>query len=179
MTIQLSPNSLQGPIPGMSLTKEPGEYPWERPTQLTTVDEAVDFYEERLLDFSSEDSFLKAIDNGISIERLAEMIGVSGTMNGIHNLDVSILINPYIRELMRYVAESANVEYIDSYKEEEKKDKVPYRFVRQFIQDSLSEEGQESPMMEEEVPMQKGLMAKQSLPTMEVEEDVAEEEGVQ
>jgi len=100
-------------------------------------------------------------------------------MNGIHNLDVSILINPYLRELMRYVAESANVEYIDSYREEEKKDKVPYRFVRQFIQDSLSEESQESPMMEEEVPMQKGLMAKQSLPTMEVEEDVAKEEGVQ
>ena len=51
MTIQLSPDLLQGPIPGMSLTKEPGEYPWERPTQLTTVEEAVEYYTDRVLNF--------------------------------------------------------------------------------------------------------------------------------
>ena len=86
MTIQLSPDLLQGPIPGMSLTKEPGAYPWERPTQLTTVDEAVDFYAERLLNEKTEDSFLKAIDNAISgasgiLIQFPLYFGIMGIMN--------------------------------------------------------------------------------------------------
>tara|TARA_R100000664_G_C2759406_1_gene149147 strand:+ start:3213 stop:3779 length:567 start_codon:yes stop_codon:yes gene_type:complete len=188
MTIQLSPDLLQGPIPGMSLTKEPGEYPWERPTQLTTVEEAVEYYTDRVLNFETEDSLLKALDSGISIERLSEMLAVSSTMNGIHNLDVGILINPYIRELMRYVAEDADVTYIDSYKEEEQKNKVPYRFIRKYLEESLEEEQQQLPedasmMMQEETPVQKGLMARQPTPMMEEEvEELPQEmseEGVQ
>ena len=166
MTIQLSPDLLQGPIPGMSLTKEPGAYPWERPTQLTTVDEAVDFYAERLLNEKTEDSFLKAIDNGVSIDQLTEMLTVSGTMNGIHNLDVSILINPYVKELMRFVAESADIKYIDSYKQEQEKNRVPYRFVKKYLEEALEEEQhlipEEEVIMQDEMPIQKGLMARPS-----------------
>ena len=32
------------PIPGQSLTGEPKAYPWENPSQLTTVEEAVNAY---------------------------------------------------------------------------------------------------------------------------------------
>ena len=41
MAIELSPNVLQGPIPGMSLTKEPGSVPWENPSQLVTIEETL------------------------------------------------------------------------------------------------------------------------------------------
>ena len=36
------PDLLDAPIPGQSLTSEPGNYPWEQPPQLNTVDEAVE-----------------------------------------------------------------------------------------------------------------------------------------
>ena len=160
MTIQLSPDLLQGPIPGMSLTKEPGAYPWERPTQLTTVDEAVDFYAERLLNEKTEDSFLKAIDNGVSIEKLAEMLTVSATMNGVHNLDVSFLINPYVREVMKLIAEGAGQDYVDSYSELDSKKKVPYRLIKEMVQETLDEEGE---LIENQEPVAKGLMARPTI----------------
>ena len=72
MTVEISPEMMQGPIPGMSLTSEPGAYPWENPSQLTTVEEAVNYYSERILDMDAEDSLLEALDSGVSIEKMAE-----------------------------------------------------------------------------------------------------------
>ena len=111
--LKISPEMLQGPVPGMSLTSEPQQFPWEVPTQITTVEEAVEYYSERLMeDEDVEDALLMALDNGVSIERLAEMLTVSATMNGVHNLDVSFLINPYVREVMKLIAEGATVEVL-------------------------------------------------------------------
>ena len=36
------------PIPGQGLTAELGSRPWQNPPQLSTVDEAIDYYVERL-----------------------------------------------------------------------------------------------------------------------------------
>ncbi len=103
--LQINPNMLQGPIPGMSLTSEPQQFPWELPTQLTTVEEAIEYYGERLMeDQDAEDALLVALDNGASIEKLTETLTVSATMNGIHNLDVAFLINPYGREVVKFMA---------------------------------------------------------------------------
>ena len=35
---------LEAPIPGMSLTTEPGSVPWEQPPQLVTIQQVADFY---------------------------------------------------------------------------------------------------------------------------------------
>jgi len=175
MAIELSPNVLQGPIPGMSLTKEPGSVPWENPSQLVTIEETMEYYNEKLLDFEVEDSFLKAIDNGISIEKLSEMLIMSHTMNGIHNLDVGILVNPYVRELMRLVADEAEVEYIDSYTEKAKENKVPYRILRKYIQETIADDTS-GEIEEETTPMPQGLMAKQSAPDVEPDMQETEEE---
>ena len=34
-------SSLNAPIPGMSLTTEPGNRPWENPPQIVTIDDAL------------------------------------------------------------------------------------------------------------------------------------------
>ena len=99
METQLNPNLLTGPIPGMSLTSEPGAYPWENPSQLNTLDEAVEYYSEKILQPEVEDKVLIALDDGTSAEKLAEMLAISGTMNGIHSLDIAYIIMPYIKEL--------------------------------------------------------------------------------
>ena len=36
-------NRFDAPIPGQSLTDEPGNYPWEHPPQFASVEEATDF----------------------------------------------------------------------------------------------------------------------------------------
>ena len=174
--IPISPDMLQGPVPGMSLTSEPQQFPWEVPTQITTVEEAVEYYSERLMeDQDVEDALLVALDNGISIEKLAEMLTVSATMNGVHNLDVSFLINPYVREVMKLIAEAAGQDYVDSYSEIDNKKKIPYRLIKEMVQETLNEEEQETSVDQE--PVAKGLMARPAVGeavegTEPIEEDI-------
>jgi len=173
--LTISPEMLQGPVPGMSLTSEPQQFPWEVPTQITTVEEAVEYYSERLMeDQDVEDALLVALDNGISIERLAESLTVSATMNGVHNLDVSFLINPYVREVMRYIAEAAGQDYVDSYSELKDKKKIPYRLIKEMVQETLDEEEQETVVDQE--PMAKGLMARPAVGEAIEELEPAEED---
>jgi len=136
----LDPNLLQGPIPGMSLVTEPGNRPWENPAMLTTVSEAIDFYTEKLLDEDADDLILLSVDNMLSVEVIADFLTTSGTMNGIHSLDVAFLVNPVVRELIMYVADSANFEYVTSYSEREKKKKLPYRFLKPLIKEVFEQE---------------------------------------
>ena len=39
---------LDAPIPGMSMTHEVGARPWQTPPSLVTVEEATDYYVERM-----------------------------------------------------------------------------------------------------------------------------------
>ena len=171
MALQFDPSMLQGPIPGMSLTQEPGNMPWENPPEFSDIYEVMQFYLERILNVETEDMLLVSLDEGASIEAVAEAVTMSGTMNGRHSLDLAFLVNPYVRELMRYVAESANVEYIDSYVERERKQKLPFRQIKEIVQEVFNAENEPLKTVEVVSMPSKGLMARKN-----IEEPVIEEE---
>ena len=82
-------------------------------------------------------------------------------MNGRHSLDLAFLVDPFIRELIRYVAETANVDYIDSYTDRQKRDDIPYRQAREVIKEVFNERPQTTMEAPPEIPeMPKGLMAR-------------------
>jgi len=164
MAMQLDPAMLQGPIPGQSLTKPPGDMPWETPPELSTIEEVIDFYTEKLMSAETEDFLLLTLDEGMSVERIAEFLSTSGTMNGRHSLDLAFLIDPYIRELIRYVADSADVDYIDSYEDREKKNRIPYRQMREVVREVFTEKPGILPeaLIEIEGETPKGLMSRLS-----------------
>jgi hypothetical protein len=162
---------LQGPIPGMSLTQEPGNMPWENPPEFSDIYDVMQFYLDRIVNVETEDMLLVSLDEGASVETMAEAVTMSGTMNGRHSLDLAFLVNPYIRELIRYVAESANIEYIDSYAERDRKQKLPYRQVKEVVQEVFN--ANNKPMETTVIASMpsKGLMAR-----VDTEEPVIEEE---
>lgn len=161
MVQPISPAMLQGPIPGQSLTQEPQAAPWENPPEMSTIQEVIEYYTEKMLSMETEDAILFALDEGISVERMAEFVSTSGTMNGRHSLDLAFLVDPYVRELIRYVGDTANVSYVDSYSEMQKRDNVPYRQMRQIIKTVFKERPQlvaQAPTPEQQP---QGLMARQ------------------
>ena len=100
------------PVPGNSLaTHKVGERPWERPPQMSTVDETLKFYINKLNDQEVIDDMMVAIDIGIPIKPIVEAMYVSGTMNGYHTLDVGILIAPAITEFLVNVAKDYGIAY--------------------------------------------------------------------
>lgn len=150
------PALLEAPIPGMSLTKEPGAMPWENPPMLVTVDDAVAFYSERILDADATDSIVEAIDQNVSIEEIAEYLTTSGVMNGMHTLDVKFLVFPVVKELLMYVADAEGVEYVESFAKKDAS-RVPRTMVKQVVKE-VFEESTAPEVMPEEKP--KGLMAR-------------------
>ena len=160
MTMQIDPGMLQGAIPGMSLTKAPREMPWENPPELSTIEEVIQYYTEKMLDTDVEDPLLYCLDQGISVETMAESVATSGTMNGVHSLDLAFLVNPLVRELIRYVADSANVSFIDSYSERERKKTMPYRQMRDVVREVFTESTMEQPEEVSDMPMPEGDMPK-------------------
>jgi hypothetical protein len=166
--------NLSGPIPGMSLTTEPGNRPWENPPQIVKLEDAVAFYADKLLDPEKQDAILNAFAEDISIESMADMITTSAVMDGIHTIDVSVLINPVVQEMFRYVADTNGVEYVDSYEELEKQKRIPEYEARKIVEEVVKERNEgkvpELPSMSKkempeetqpEAPMpRRGLMAK-------------------
>lgn len=136
---QMSPSMLRAPIPGMSLTTEPGNRPWENPPQLVTVEEAIDFYSEKLLDPEKADAILEAMELEVSIEAMADMLTTSAVMEGIHTIDVSVLVTPVIQEMLRYVGDLNEVEYIESYAEMDKKKRIPKSEARKIVREVAKE----------------------------------------
>ena len=159
--MEIDPAMLQGAIPGMSLTKPPGDMPRENPQELSTIEEVIKCYTDKLMGAETEDFRILDLDEDISIESIAEFLSTSGTMNGRHSLDLAFLIDPYIRELIRYVADSADVDFIDSYADREKKKRIPYRQMREVVREVFK---QKPEIVEEQIPeikeSPKGLMAK-------------------
>jgi hypothetical protein len=167
----LDESLLNAPIPGMSLTTEPGNRPWENPPQLTTVEEAVEFYTDRVLDPEKADSILNPLVEGVSVEQAADYLTTSAVMNGIHTIDISILITPVIKEMIRYVADSYGVEYKESLGKQRRKDTLPSHEIKAIVKEAAQEHNlnlgfngtQKDNKEKEEMPVRKGLMAKNSM----------------
>ena len=67
---------LNAPIPGMSLTTEPGNRPWENPPSMTTVEEALEYYANRIFraDQFARDDLLDVLESGFPIRNFANIL---------------------------------------------------------------------------------------------------------
>ena len=103
--------SFDRPIPGMSLTAELGNRPWQQPPQYSTVEEALQWYIPRLINPTLLEQLLDVMESGIPLTTIANSMQTGGVMEGKHSLDVGILIIPVLVETMAYLAEEAEIEY--------------------------------------------------------------------
>ena len=102
---------LDAPIPGMSLTHELGDRPWQSPPKAATVGEAMESY---LPAFESEEvvpQIINVLESGIPVTTIAEATMLGGDMEGRHTIDVGILILPFLIEMISYVGDLAEIEY--------------------------------------------------------------------
>ena len=103
---------LDGPIPRQSLTTEPGNRPWENPPKLNTVEEAIDFYMKRLSDPEMMNRMLDILEETeLPITVLVEVMTMGGVMQGLHSVDISVLVSPVLVEFIKGAADKAEIEY--------------------------------------------------------------------
>tara|TARA_B110000879_G_scaffold167661_1_gene216811 strand:- start:46 stop:543 length:498 start_codon:yes stop_codon:yes gene_type:complete len=156
---------LDAPIPGQSLTTEPKSRPWEQPPKYTTTEEALSFYIPRLSDAELMAPMVDVMEDGTTVVAVADMIQSSGVMNGLHTLDVGILISPVLVELLITQAQLADIEYKIG---TEKSDSPDSSLVRKAVDKSsesyFDESYDEEEVMIEETPEveSEGIMSRRT-----------------
>jgi hypothetical protein len=165
------------PIPGQSLTGEPKNNPWEQPAMMSNVEDVTMFYIGGMANQEVIDDLAAVCQTGLSLKPIVDTIVSSGTMNGIHSVDVGMLVKPIIHEFLKQAITSVGVEVSDDgrdyQKEAEAKELQRFQaVVGSYLKDNpddgtdpgkamLSKLVEEQPE-EEETPEEKpkGLMAK-------------------
>jgi hypothetical protein len=161
--------SFDAPIPGQSLTAELGARPWQSTPQFTTVDEAIDYYMERM---SSEEFMVQLADvleSGVPVTTLANIIQMGSVMDGIHTVDVGMLVLPMLMEMIMMIGDSAKIEY-DKGLEDPNAEKTRGSLIAKVINNyskeledvNFSAEEEQNVEVTQEDNMQKGLMARRT-----------------
>jgi len=103
---------LDGPIPGQSLTTEPGNRPWENPPKLVTLEETAEFYVKRLADPKMANRLMDILEeNTVPISVLSDVITMGGVMQGLHTSDMSVLVAPIIITFIKGTADHMGIDY--------------------------------------------------------------------
>tara|TARA_R100001460_G_scaffold42407_2_gene78514 strand:+ start:727 stop:1254 length:528 start_codon:yes stop_codon:yes gene_type:complete len=108
---ELNQPLLDAPIAGQSLTAEINGRPWLNPPQYTTVDETIEYYLDRMSSEEFTDQLVDVLEMGVPVTTLANTIQLGSVMDGVHSVDVGMLVMPFIMEMIMLVGESSDVKY--------------------------------------------------------------------
>src|SRR5210317_1214381 len=156
------------PIPGQSLTAPLGDRPWQRPPRFAKADDALAFYVERLTTPRAANQMFDVLEMGVPIASLVDAMQLSGVMEGLHTVDVGVIISPALVEVMEGMAKAAEIEY-SVLGSDERDGKPDDSQISLALSSLANEKVEESGIMEElqdEQPTQreepKGLMARRN-----------------
>ncbi len=152
------------PIPGMSLTTEVGNRPWQQPTRFTKTKDVAEYYIEKLAEDEFADMLVDVAETGIPLTTIANTIQMNSVMQGIHSVDSGILALPVIMEMMLVTVEAAGIEY-NSGMEKNTEDKpmntsLLLSKLEEFTTEKTNEEPEDMPMPVMEPDMGGGLMSR-------------------
>jgi len=159
--------SFNAPIPGESLTAELGNRPWQKPPQYNTVEDALEYYVPRLTDKDFESDLLDTMELGVPVTTMANSIQITGVMQGLHTVDVGLLLIPVLMEMIAFLGDRANIEYKMG-TDKKPKDKISDSKLQLALQKMKEAEGNEEELPVEEMPepveepVPSGLMARRT-----------------
>ena len=157
------------PIPGQSLTAEPKSQPFERPPEIVDPIEAIDAHIDNLSNKDAVEDLIYFAEFGVDLVTLVQGILRSAVMEGIHSVDLSLIIAPVLHEHIKGILDASGVEYEEGFEDKEGKKALNYkrdverakRMLGQLDPEPEVVEEKEKPMEIKEEPEAKtGLMAR-------------------
>ena len=165
----------EAPVPGQSLTKEPGKYPWESPPQFNNIDEAMQHYLNRFQDEKVMFNLFSLMEAKVPITTIAGSMILHGFAEGLYTPDVGLLVANDLMEVLVAMAKEADIPYEMGVKDDMEEE---YRRAGQLKAVMAEREKGDVPKVEEVIeeakpqpaPQQGGLMAKATPPEPQKEE---------
>ena len=173
---ELNQPLLDAPISGQHMTSELGGRPWQQEPQYKTVDDAIEYYLDRMSSDEFTDQLVDVLEMDVPVTTLANTLQLGGVMEGKHTVDVGMLVMPLLMEMIMLVGDMADVKY-DSGMENPNKGKTRDTLVtaattklkRQLEkkeamifdeEDTGDDKEEQEPTIEEQEEETKGLMAR-------------------
>ena len=157
-TAQPEFDPFSAPIPGQSLTDEPGNYPWEHPPRNTDPDTIVNDLVMRMAQPEALQEILVMLDAGVPVEAIVRVMVFTGFAEGEFNPDVGFIIIEPLMEAVATIGLRAGVKNLKlSISDTGNKD-----FRKTMSELKLANEQKEMPMPAKEIDNKKprGLLAK-------------------
>ena len=160
--------NFDAPIPCRSLTAVLGARPWQSPAQLPTVDEAIEYYMNSMTSEDFMDQIIDVLEMGVPVASVANVIQLKSVTDGLHSVDVGVMITPLLIDMIMFLADSADIEYEKGLEDPQKgklsgaKKAKALEELRKEL-DSKEDKSEEEPIVEEEFEEKsepKGLMAR-------------------
>lgn len=158
------------PIPGQSLTREPKSRPFERPPEIVHPEQALQMHLKRMNDVEFLDAAMTILEMGLPVRMLASGVLRSAVIEGMHGVDVSLIIQPTIEKFLIDVAEATNTPFkrVDPDEDTRPMDmerEVINSFLSTNIRDAKTEVSEPEMDMEEPdlVEPRRGLMAREEI----------------
>lgn len=165
MAIEEQTPLFDAPVPGMAMTHELGARPWQSPPQFPTVDEAINFYMDRMATEEYMEQAVEVMEMGVPVTTIANTMQMAGVMEGKHSIDVGMLVIPLIMEMLMLIAENAGIEYDDGLSDDKptKTSDARLDMVRREMKERIDDVEEEPEVEVEPVAEEpKGLMARRA-----------------
>ena len=147
-------NPFDTPVPGQSLTDEPGNYPWEHPPQYVTTDGAADHLWNRMSEPEFAEQIIAMLDAGVPVEAIARTVLFGGFLKGKFSPDVAFVIAEPVMKMIATIGVIAGIKDIKM----SMSDITNKKEVRSAVRLNVEAEKVAKDIQEE--VKQKGLMAK-------------------
>ena len=115
-------DSLNGPIPGQSLTTTPNNFPWERPPETEKPEEALLYHVSRMADEDFIDGAATLMELDVPIEILTNTVITNAVGEGIHTVDVGLIIAPAVHKELISLAKNTGIEYKEFFSDDIEKE---------------------------------------------------------
>jgi hypothetical protein len=149
--------------PGISWTAPEKSRPWQQPPQLVNMMDVCGYYIMNMSRDEMLDDLLDVVETPVPLAVTAEAMMLQGVSNGIHSVDMGILVMPVIIEMLITIADHNKSEYTIYPDDYDKEAKVSNRVARLAVERAMKKIESKDVSEEEETPVvkePKGLMAK-------------------
>ena len=99
------------PVPGQSLTTTPKNAPYERPPQITEPQEALKAHVDNLSKKESVEDIKYYVEMGLDVKSIVEALLRSAVAEGIHSIDISLIIAPLLHQIIVTLLDKMGIEY--------------------------------------------------------------------
>ena len=106
-------NRLDAPVPGESLTSEPGNYPWESPPQYPKVSDGFLWVFNQMHKEPQLTQLISLLDTGVPVEALAKTLLFTGFLEGKWSVDGAILLTEPVFMALIGIGKNAGVKEIN------------------------------------------------------------------